>query len=406
MQEPPRILLIVTGGIAAYKAAELVRELRRRGASVRVALTEGGERFVTPLTFQALSGERVHTSLLDAEAEAAMGHIELARWADAVVVAPASANFLARLAHGLADDLPTTLCLATEAPIHVAPAMNQVMWSAPATRDNLATLRARGTRVLGPGAGDQACGETGEGRMMEPTEIADALLAPPVAPAGPLAGRHVVVTAGPTREPLDPVRYLTNRSSGKMGFAVAAAAHEHGARVTLVAGPCALPTPPGVERVAVETADEMAEAVRTAHAEGMDVFIGAAAVADYRPEHVAAAKIKKQENNDSPELRLRRTPDILAEVAGSSPRPFVVGFAAETERVVEHAREKLARKGLDLIAANHVGPEAGFDRDDNRLHVLWNGGERELPAQSKTQLARALLDLIAEHYGRHRAEDP
>lgn len=408
--EPPSILVIVTGGIAAYKAAELVRELRRGGARVRVAMTEGAQAFVAPLTFQALSGARVATHLLDPEAEAAMGHIELARWPDRIVVAPASADFLARMAHGLADDLPSTLCLATTASITVAPAMNRQMWAASATQANVATLRDRGVTVIGPAAGDQACGEVGEGRMVEAVDLAHALLhgdptggpvpgALSAEPLSALSGRRVVVTAGPTREAIDPVRYLTNRSSGRMGFAVAEAARHAGAEVTLIAGPCSLPTPPGVRRVDVESAEAMARATRTCLRDGVDVFIGAAAVADYRVAEVASQKMKK--GGGPPRLVLTPTVDILQEVAaldGSSgvDRPFTVGFAAETERVVEHAREKMARKHLDLIAANRVGPDAGFDREDNRLHLLWPGGERELPEASKAWLARALIECIAE----------
>ena len=399
---PRRILLIVTGGIAAYKSAELVRELRRNGFAVRVAMTAGAQRFVAPLTFQALSGERVHTDLLDPDAEAAMGHIELARWAETVVVAPASAGFLARLAHGLADDLPTTLCLATEAPILAAPAMNAVMWAAPATQDNVAVLLQRGVRMVGPEAGEQACGETGMGRMAEPSRIFAALTGEPE-PGGPLAGRHVVVTAGPTREPLDPVRYLTNRSSGKMGFAVAAAAREAGARVTLVAGPVNLPTPAGVERVDVEQAEEMHREV-SSRLDGMDIFIGAAAVADYRPRHTETQKIKRDAEQTA--LDLVPAPDILRSVAAHEPRPFVVGFAAETERVAEYARAKLEAKGLDLIAANRVGPGVGFDADDNRLEVLWPGGGVALTQQPKESLARELIAVAAERYATHRTKNP
>ncbi len=410
---PRRILLGVTGGIAAYKAAELVRRLRERGADVQVVMTAGAREFVTPLTFQALSGRPVRTDLWDANAEAAMGHIELARWADLVVVAPASADFLARLAGGRADDLLATLCLATTAPIAVAPAMNRVMWANAATQANVATLRSRGVRVLGPGAGDQACGETGEGRMLEAEEIAAALCdgavpatasdtaGDPIAPAtrAVLAGRHVVITAGPTREALDPVRFISNRSSGKMGYAIAQAAREAGARVTLVSGPVNLATPPGVTRIDVESAEQMHAAVHAAivdPAGDADVYIGAAAVADYTPSCCAERKIKK--SAESLELHLTRAKDILASVAALERRPFTVGFAAETDDVEKHARDKLVRKRLDLIAANEVGAQKAFDRDENALLVLWNGGRRELALKSKAELAREFVALVAERY--------
>ncbi len=386
-----RILLGVTGGIAAYKSAELVRRLRDAGAEVRVAMTAAAQAFVTPLTFQALSGHRVHTTLLDTEAEAAMGHIELARWADAVLVAPASADFMARLAHGLADDLLATLCLATAAPIVLAPAMNRQMWAAEATRDNAVCLARRGVRLLGPAAGGQACGETGPGRMLEPRELVRGLAE--LWGPRPLAGRRAVVTAGPTREALDPVRYLSNRSSGKMGYAVAAAAAAAGAEVVLVSGPVALAPPPGVRRVEVTSAAEMLDAV-LAEVAGADLFIATAAVADYRPAVSADRKIKK--NSERMELVLERNPDILATVAALPERPFCVGFAAETHDVIGYARGKLEAKGLDLVAANAVGEGQGFDRDDNTLTVLWPGGERALGSGSKRELARALMDIICE----------
>ena len=389
-----RIILGVSGGIAAYKSADLVRRLREAGAIVRVVMTAGAEEFVRPLTFQAVSGEPVHTSLLDPAAEAAMGHIELARWADLVLVAPASADLLARFCHGLANDLLSTIYLATEAPVAVAPAMNRVMWAHPATRQNLATLTGRGVAVLGPGQGDQACGETGAGRMLEPLELvaeAEALLTPPL-----LAGRRVLVTAGPTREPLDPVRYLTNRSSGKMGFAVAAAAAAAGARVTLVAGPCHLRSPPGVERIDVQTAAEMHAAV-DAQLAGQDIFIASAAVADYRPVAAAADKIKKSGN--TMRLELVPNPDILAAVAGRPDAPFTVGFAAETRELLAHADEKRRRKGLDMIAANLVGEAGtGFDADDNLLEVLWEGGGSRLGPAAKSRVAWQLVELIAERW--------
>ena len=389
-----KVLLGVTGGIAAYKAPDLVRRLRERGAEVRVVLTASAGRLVTPLTFQAVSGNPVRSGLWDEAAEGAMGHIELARWADLVLVAPATADFLARLAAGMADDLLATLCLATAAPIAVAPAMNRQMWASPATRDNLQQLLARGVRVLGPGSGDQACGETGEGRMLEPLEIIAGLAgAGAAAEPGALVGHTVLVTAGPTREPLDPVRYLTNRSSGKMGYAVAAAAVRAGATVVLVSGPVDLAAPPGVRVLRVETAAEMRTAVQEA-LPGTTVFVSAAAVADYRPVTAAPHKLKKTEG----ELRIElvRNPDILAEVAAGTPRPFVVGFAAETERVEEHALAKLEGKRLDMIAANRVGADCGFDREDNALVVLWPGGRRDLGCGAKAALADQLVALIVE----------
>ncbi|MEJ2344102.1 MAG: bifunctional phosphopantothenoylcysteine decarboxylase/phosphopantothenate--cysteine ligase CoaBC [Gammaproteobacteria bacterium] len=388
-----RILLGVTGSIAAYKSAELVRLLREAGAEVQVVMTAGAARFVTALTFQALSGRAVRDSLLDPAAEAAMGHIELARWADAVLVAPCSADFLARLAQGRADDLLATLCLATEAPIAVAPAMNRVMWGNAATGDNVARLRARGVAILGPAEGGQACGETGPGRMLEPTDLAGHLDA--MFDRGDLAGLRLLVTAGPTREPLDPVRYLSNRSSGKMGFAVARAAAEAGAAVTLVSGPVGLATPPGVERIDVETTEQMYDAV-LARAGQCEIFIGVAAVADYRPRQVAPGKLKRRDA--SLELQLERTPDVLAAVASLPERPFTVGFAAETGNLLDYARGKLQAKGLDMIAANNVGAGLGFDREDNALEVLWPDGAASLERAAKPQLARRLISLIAARY--------
>jgi phosphopantothenoylcysteine decarboxylase/phosphopantothenate--cysteine ligase len=391
-QAPTRILLGVTGGIAAYKSAELVRRLRDRGAEVQVVMTAGARQFVTPLTFQALSGRPVRTDLWDDAAEAAMGHIELARWADRVLVAPASADFLARLAHGLAGDLLTTLCLATDAPLSVAPAMNRLMWANAATQANVALLRSRGVAVLGPAEGDQACGETGPGRMLEPVEILEAL-APQGSVSDAMAGLKVLITAGPTRERIDPVRFITNRSSGKMGFAVAEAAREAGAEVVLVSGPVNVATPPGVRRVDVETAEQMMNAVNE-HLAGTDIFIAAAAVSDYRPVQCAAEKIKK--TSDSLMLALSRTTDILATVAARAPRPFVVGFAAETQNVERNALVKLEGKRLDMIAANQVGDNLAFDCEDNALTVYWPGGKQELGRAPKRQLAAALVSLIAE----------
>jgi phosphopantothenoylcysteine decarboxylase / phosphopantothenate---cysteine ligase len=386
------VLLGVTGGIAAYKSPDLVRRLRERGAEVQVVMTAGAREFVTPTTFQAVSGRAVRSDLWDAAAEAAMGHIELARWADVVLIAPASADFLARLATGQADDLLATLCLATQAPIAVAPAMNHLMWSNAATRANVATLMQRGVHVLGPAEGEQACGEIGEGRMLEPLELAERLSG--LLPAdGALAGRRVLITAGPTRERIDPVRFISNRSSGKMGFAVAQAAREAGATVVLVAGPVSLPTPAGVERVDVESAADMLAAVLR-ELPGTDVFIATAAVADYRPARAAPQKIKK--TADTLELSMERTPDVLATVASSAERPFVVGFAAETEAVEQNARTKLMKKNLDMIAANEVGHDKAFECEDNELVVLGRNARHELARADKLTLARGLIALIAQ----------
>ncbi|WP_019023210.1 MULTISPECIES: bifunctional phosphopantothenoylcysteine decarboxylase/phosphopantothenate--cysteine ligase CoaBC [unclassified Thioalkalivibrio] len=390
----PRILIGVSGGIAAYKACELVRELKRAGCEVRVVMTAGARAFVTPLTFQALSGAPVRTELLDAEAESGMDHIALARWADRIVVAPASASLIARYAQGLADDLLSTLLLATTAPVALAPAMNHRMWAHPATQANIATLSERGVTLIGPDSGDQACGEQGEGRMREPAAIARELLQPAHAP---LAGRHALITAGPTFEPIDPVRFIGNRSSGRMGFALAAAARDAGAHVTLVHGPTAEAVPAGVAGIATETAAAMHATVMDRLPE-TDILIAAAAVADYRPAEPQAQKIKK--SDPVMHLALERTRDILAEAAtqaASLPRrPFLVGFAAETEHLREHAEAKRRAKGLDLIAANRVGEGRAFGTPDNELLCLWEGGERRLPSQPKTQLARALIDLIVE----------
>lgn len=385
---PARVLLGVTGGIAAYKAPALVRALRAAGAEVEVVLTGAGRQFVTPMALQAVSGRPVREPLFDPAAEAAMGHIELARWADCLLIAPATAHCIARLAHGLADDLLTTLCLASAAPLVLAPAMNRLMWQHPATQSNLAVLTARGARVLGPADGEQACGEVGPGRMLQPEEIAAALHRH----AGVLTGHRVLVTAGPTREAIDPVRYLSNRSSGKMGFAVAAAAQAAGAEVCLVTGPVHQPTPPGVTRIDVESAEQMRQAVM-AQVDACNIFIAAAAVADYRPERPVAHKIKKSEAALA--LTLARTRDILAEVAALTQPPFTVGFAAETQALARHAQGKRRDKRLDMIAANRVDSGLGFDADDNALTLYWEGGECELPRQPKRQLAEALIAQVA-----------
>lgn len=389
-----KILLGVSGGIAAYKSPDLVRRLRDQGAEVRVVMTRSAACMVAPTVFQAVSGQPVRQDLWDAQAEAAMGHIELARWADFVVIAPATAHVMAELAAGLAPDLLTTLCLATSAPLLLAPAMNHVMWAHPATRDNRTLLAARGLRFVGPAEGAQACGESGPGRMSEPAEIVAALVSLAGMANGSLAGRRVLVTAGPTREPIDPVRFISNRSSGKMGFAVAQAAAEAGARVTLVAGPVQITTPPGVERVDVESAAEMHEAT-LARAAQADIYIGAAAVSDYRPEQAAGQKIKKKAA--TLDLHLVKCADVLAAVAAlAQGRPFTVGFAAETEKLEEHALDKLQRKGLDMIVANLVGNQLGFDRDDNSAVLLWPGGREEIAQTSKLELARRIVAAIAQ----------
>ncbi|RKT44207.1 bifunctional phosphopantothenoylcysteine decarboxylase/phosphopantothenate--cysteine ligase CoaBC [Thiocapsa rosea] len=400
MDPSPRnqVLLGVGGGISAYKSVDLVRRLRERGYAVRVVMTQAATAFVGPLTFQAVSGHPVRTDLLDPAAEAGMGHIELARWAGQLLIAPATADLMARLAAGIADDLLTTLALATEAPLILAPAMNQQMWRHPATQDNLARLVARGARILGPGVGIQACGDQGPGRMLEPLEIVEALSGSDLQP---LAGVRVLLTAGPTREPLDPVRYLGNRSSGRMGYALAAALTDLGARVVLVSGPSALAPPAVAELVKVETALEMHAAV-TARTRDCDIFVATAAVADYRPAEPAGSKIKKAA--DALEIRLVRNPDILAEVAALPTPPFTLGFAAETDDVEQYARGKLKDKRLDMIAANRVGGDSGgFERDENALLVLWNGGQRVLPMMSKVELARELAMLLAEHYAERHA---
>ena len=392
-----KILLGVTGGIAAYKAAALVRGLRAAGAEVRVVMTAAAKSFIGPLTLQAVSGNPVRWELLDPQAEAGMDHIELARWAELVLVAPASAHCLARLAHGLADDLLTTLCLATGAPLVLAPAMNQGMWAHGATQANVALLQQRGARLLGPAVGEQACGEVGPGRMLEPEQIIAALQGEgaPV-PDQVLHGVNALVTAGPTREAMDPVRFLSNRSSGRMGYALSQALTELGAEVCLVSGPVSLAAPPGVERLLVESALDMRHAVMARVATAR-LFVATAAVADYRPADPAATKIKKGQAEVT--LRLVRNPDILAEVAGLPDPPFTVGFAAETERVEEYASAKMLAKRLDMIAANQVGgSQGGFERMDNAVTLLWPGGRESFPLLPKLALARRLAAHIAVQY--------
>ncbi len=390
-----RILLGVSGGIAAYKSCELVRRLRDLDAEVRVVMTEGATHFVSPTTFQALSGQAVRVSLWDAQAEAAMGHIELARWAERVLIAPASADLLAQLAHGMAGDLLTTLCLASAAPLYLAPAMNQQMWAHPAVQANVETLRRRGVHILGPATGEQACGDVGSGRMLEPQELREALLGSFA--GGVLAGLRVVVSAGPTYEDIDPVRFIGNRSSGRMGFAIAEAAAQAGALVTLVAGPVSLATPHGIaQRVDVRSASQMHEAVLAA-SEQAAIYIGAAAVGDYRPAEVSALKLKKHDGAGL-SLQLDENPDILATLSAQAAHPFLVGFAAETHDVASYAQGKLQRKGLDMIAANQVGAGLGFEADDNALTLYWADGSIELPRAAKPALARQLIAQVAEHY--------
>jgi phosphopantothenoylcysteine decarboxylase/phosphopantothenate--cysteine ligase len=389
-----KILLGVAGGIAAYKAAELVRLLRNDGAETQVVMTDAGAAFVTPLTFQALSGRPVRRCLFDEQQESAMGHIELARWADLILIAPATADCMARLAHGLADDLLTTLCLASEAPLALAPAMNQAMWRHPATRENARLLTQRGAQLWGPAEGAQACGETGPGRMLEPLHLLEAIRG--TLGGGRLAGCRVLVTAGPTREPLDPVRFVGNRSSGKMGYALAAAFVRAGAQVQLISGPVCLDSPRGVARVRVETAEQMLTEVRR-QIGATDIFVACAAVADYRPAEPALSKIKKTAQRL--DITMLRNPDILSEVAARRPRPFCVGFAAETERPVDRAEAKRRAKGLDMIAANLVGAEqGGFESEENALMLIWDGGFLDLPMRPKAELAAAVVEAVADRY--------
>lgn len=390
-----QIVLGITGGIAAYKSAELTRLLKGAGADVRVVMTQAATEFITPLTLQALSGNPVHLHLLDTEAEAGMGHIELAKWADLVLIAPASADFMARMAAGQGNDLLTTLCLATDAPICLAPAMNQAMWRDDTTQENAKKVEARGVKLFGPASGEQACGDTGPGRMMEPVDLAE--LAANQFERGLLTGKTVFITAGPTREPLDPVRYISNHSSGKMGYALAEAAIDAGAKVKLISGPVNLAAPDRVERVSVQSAEDML----TASLDGLeqcDIFIASAAVADYRPTAIAEHKIKKG-NEEIMELHLVKNPDIVATVASQDNRPFTVGFAAETQDVLNYARGKLERKNLDMIVANDVSrSDIGFNSDENAVTLVTADADLELPQASKRQLAGQLIEHIAQSY--------
>ena len=388
------IIVGISGGIAAYKAAELVRRLKDTGADVRVVMTKAAQEFITPLTLQALSGNSVHTSLLDTEAEAAMGHIELARWADLILIAPCSADLMARLASGKADDLLTTLVLATNAPIAIAPAMNQAMWADIATQHNLSLLQQRQVHIFGPASGDQACGDVGLGRMLEAAELRD--LAASLFDTRALDGKRVVITAGPTREAIDPVRYISNHSSGKMGFALAQAAVEAGAKTVLIAGPVNLPTPTHAERIDVVSADEMLTATMAA-TDGADIFIATAAVADYRPVSCADQKIKKNTTDRSKiTIELEQNTDIIATVAAQNNKPFTVGFAAETQDLLAYAKDKLKRKNLDMIIANDVSnSRIGFNSDNNAVCVVWGNGQKDYAEMSKQQLARQLINDIA-----------
>lgn len=388
-----QILLGVTGGIAAYKSADLVRRLQDAGASVQVVMTPAAQEFITPLTMQALSGNPVHTHLLDPEAEAGMGHIQLARWADLILIAPATADFIARLSQGMGNDLLTSICLATAAPIAIAPAMNQGMWHNPATQANLDTLIKRKIAVFGPADGGQACGDIGPGRMLEPLQLVDA--AASLFASGSLAGKKVVITAGPTREALDPVRYLSNYSSGKMGYALAQAAAEAGAETILISGPTQLPVPARVRRIDVVSAEQMHSASQQ-EAQGCDLFIAAAAVADYRPAQIATQKMKKNDS-DTLMLTLIKNPDIVASVAALNPKPFTVGFAAESENLLDYARAKLARKNLDIVVANNISDATiGFNSDDNAVTLIEKNSTTEISQRSKQQLARELIALFAQ----------
>lgn len=397
-----RVLLGISGGIAAYKCVELVRRLREQGAEVRVVMTAAAKAFITPLTLQAVSGHPVADDLLDPAAESSMGHIQLAKWADLVLLAPATADLMARMAAGMGNDLLTTLCLATNAPLAIAPAMNQQMYQAQVTQENIAKLAARGALIWGPAEGAQACGDVGPGRMLEPAELCQRV-SQHFAQQQDLAGIAVLITAGPTREALDPVRFISNHSSGKMGYAIAAAAAARGATVTLVSGPVNLPTPAGVKRIDVESALQMQSAVMT-EVTHYQIFIACAAVADYRAACVAPEKIKKA--GDEISLTLVKNPDIVAGVgAMTTQRPFVVGFAAETQNVEQYARDKLARKNLDLICANDVSlPGQGFNADQNALHLFWKDGQHSLALDSKAALGQQLMDNIVRLY-RHTANN-
>jgi len=395
-----QILIGISGGIAAYKAAELVRALIKQGAQVRVCMTKAACEFITPLTLQALTGNPVHTDLLDPQAEAAMGHIELARWADLIMVAPTTADLMARLAHGHANDLLSTICLASEAPIHLAPAMNRVMWKDPATQKNARRLIKNNYTLHGPASGEQACGETGEGRMLEAQQLAEIIKAEFSEKTKPLSGKTVLITAGPTREAIDPVRFISNRSSGKMGYAIASAAQKLGAKVVLVSGPVSLDAPQNVTRLFIESAKDMhAETMK--QAQSADIFIASAAVSDYSPADIATQKIKK--TKDSVALKLNYNPDILYDVSHAYPDLFTVGFAAETEKLEKHAKDKLKRKDLDMIVANPVGKNKGFEQDTNQFEIFWQDGHTTLPEEDKTTLAIKLMEIVHSRFTLHKS---
>ena len=387
------ILLGVTGGIAAYKSAEIVRGLKKAGSSVRVVMTQSAQEFITPLTLQALSGNPVSTDLLDAEAEAAMGHIELARWADAILIAPATANTIARLSSGRADDLLSSITLAFDGPVGLAPAMNQAMWKDERTQSNIKNLENKDFSLYGPGSGEQACGDVGLGRMLEPSEIVELFAS--LFEAGSLSNKSVLITAGPTQEPIDPVRYVTNRSSGKMGYALAEAAVEAGAQVTLVSGPVNIKPPATCNLVPVETAQEMYDAVMH-HVRGKDVYIGTAAVADYSPSKVESSKIKKKGNNEALVLKMKENQDILKTISDMKDRPYTVGFAAETEDLLKNARKKLEKKKIDLIIANDVSDKSiGFDSEENEVTLITNSEEVLLDRSSKKKIAKRIVEFIS-----------
>ena len=388
------ILLGVSGGIAAYKSAEIVRHLRKVGASVRVVMTKSAEEFITPLTLQALSGNRVSTELLDVEAEAAMGHIELAKWADGILIAPATANTLARLSNGRGDDLLSTITLAFDGPISLAPAMNQAMWGDERTQDNIKKLESQNFQICGPGSGEQACGDVGMGRMLEPLEILD--LFSYSFNEGKMAGKSILITAGPTQEPIDPVRFITNRSSGKMGYSLAQSAIDYGAKVTLISGPVNLEPPSNCNFISIKTADEMFEAVMH-HINDKDVYIGTAAVSDYKPAKMQNNKIKKDGSNSPITLELEENKDILKSVSALNHRPFVVGFAAETNDVIENAEKKLSSKDLDLIVANDVSKkEIGFDSEENEVTLVTSADNYLIERQSKKKVSNKIIEFISE----------
>ena len=392
------ILVGITGGIAAYKTIELIRLLTKAGAEVQVVLTEGAKAFVTEMTLQAVSGHPVRSTLLDSEAEQGMGHIELAKWADTILIAPASADFMARYAQGMANDLLSTLCLATEAPVMLAPAMNQAMWKHPATQANVQTLIDRGVLMIGPASGAQACGDVGFGRMEEPEDIFTAVDVALSAQSTELAGQHWVITAGPTMEAIDPVRFISNHSSGKMGYALASAAASKGAKVTLVSGPTQITPPHDVKLVRIQSAQEMLYACRAAMANGADVFIGAAAVADFRMKDISDQKMKKTDDSNEMTLTLVKNPDIIATLASEKSAQCMVGFAAETNNVLQYAKGKLERKGLDLIIANDVSrQDIGFNNDQNQVTVLSKDQQWTPPKDAKTELAKALVQIIFDY---------